>query len=440
MLKRQLLVKSRRTFIGTVVVPMVVAGCATIGQGPPRVTSVRIATTRQEHPRKEGTTATAVLTGSRLVVHAMQVCDIREEYTNGETRISERVNKTPVLDYALLGAGIAFTGAGIATVADANHVYSSDKTSRNYNPVGPNNAQAIGYGLTAVGVALMVVPVVDALRAQGETRELVKVDEPGDVVESGAPCKHSPRASAAVSIVRDRQTSGQYSDSLSIGTTDAAGFLKVDLEPIIPPSVPWADSKYTVVIGSEKAAQLDLRPLVSIREGRAWSALDPSKCANPATSTACEPVVEFLKQYEFGPHTAEAQSLLDEQAIALRKLRDDELWVSSKTSREACVSAKDASPLEIDSYCESLKIYLGEFQDGQHATEAKQALEKARKRREALVAEILREEKAVQAKKAADARKKCVAECRVGCSGWRFSDHAACFSGCVESQCTGGEQ
>ena len=85
---------------------------------------------------------------------------------NSDQRASQQDAR---LDYALLGAGIAFTGAGIATVADASHVYSSDKSSQNYNPVGPSNAQAIGFGLTAVGVALLAVPVVDALRAQGET-------------------------------------------------------------------------------------------------------------------------------------------------------------------------------------------------------------------------------------------------------------------------------
>ena len=123
MLKMLLLVKPRGTFIGTAVISLVVTGCATIGQGRPKVTSVRLETTRQEHPRKEGTTATAVLTGSRLVVHATQVCDVREEYTNGETRISERINESKTLDWALLGAGVALTGAGIATVADASHVY-----------------------------------------------------------------------------------------------------------------------------------------------------------------------------------------------------------------------------------------------------------------------------------------------------------------------------
>ena len=196
-------IRCRPEFVSEVVVPMrrtliflVVTGCATIGQGPPKVTSVRIETTRQEQPRKEGTTATVRLTGSRLVIQAVQVCDVREEYTNGETRISERVNKSKTLDWALLGAGVAFTGAGISTVADASHVYSSDKSSQNYNPVGPSNAQAIGFGLTAAGVALLIIPVVDAFRAQGETRELVKVNEDGDVVESGVPCKHSPRVSA----------------------------------------------------------------------------------------------------------------------------------------------------------------------------------------------------------------------------------------------------
>ncbi len=438
MLKRPLMIMGYKSLVVQVVMPFIFAGCATIGHGRPKVKSVRIETTHQERPHKEGTTATVRLTGSRLVIQAVQVCDVREEYTNGETRISERVNESTTLDWALLGAGVAFSGAGIATVSDASHVYSSDKSSQNYNPVGPSNAQAIGFGLTAVGVALLAVPVVDALRAQGHTVEHVKVNETGDVVESGVSCKHSPRASADIAIVRQGDTSYQGSGSLPIGTTDAMGSLKVDLEPIVPLDLRWTDSKYAVIVGTEKVAQLDLTPLVTIREARAWSALDRSKCAKPATSNACSSIVEYLDQYSGGPHAAEAQSLLDAQGPTLRKLRDDEVW--SKINPAACESTKAESPEQIDSYCKPLKLYLTGFQDGQHATEAKQILEKAKKRREALAADILRKEKAAQAKEAADARKICIAECRVGCSGWRFSDHAACFSGCVESRCSGGEQ
>ena len=214
----------------------------------------------------------------------------------------------------------------------------------------------------------------------------------------------------------------------------------MDLEPIVPADLRWTDSKFAVVVGGEKVAQLDLTALVTIREARAWSALDRSKCATPVTSNACASIAEYLDQYSGGPHASEAQALLDVQGPTLRKLRDDEVW--SKINPAACESAKAkaTSPEQIDSNCKPLKLYLAQFHDGQHASVAREALEKARKRREALVAEILRKEKAAQAKEAADARKRCVAECKVGCSSWRINDQALCFSGCVESRCSEGEQ
>ena len=248
----------------------------------------------------------------------MQVCDVREEYTNGETRISERVNESKTLDWALLGTGVAFAGAGIATVADASHVYSSDKSSQNYNPVGPSNAQAIGFGLAAVGAALLVVPVVDALRAQGETRELVKVNEDGDVVESGATLQAlSEGVGGGIDCARTGRLRGNTRTPCQLALRTPLGPSRLILEPIVPSDLRWTYSKYSVIVGTEKAAHLVLTPLVTIREARAWSALDRSKCSSPTTSTACGPIAEYLDQYSGGPHASEAQALLDAQGPTL---------------------------------------------------------------------------------------------------------------------------
>ena len=213
----------------------------------------------------------------------------------------------------------------------------------------------------------------------------------------------------------------------------------MDLEPVVPPDLRWTDSKYAVVVGTEKVAQLDLTPLVTIREARAWSTLDRSKCSSPTTSTACSSIVEYLDQYSGGPHAAEAQSLLDAQGPTLLKLRDDEVW--SKISPAACESAKAPSPEQIDSDCKPLKLYLTGFHDGQHATEAKQILEKATKRREALVKKLAdqaeRERKGEeQRERNAEQRERnrqiqqCQSACLMRCSN--ALNEGSCLAGCVQ--------
>jgi hypothetical protein len=157
----------------------VLSGCAEIGLSKPTVTPVPIRTRQEEVVRPEGTVATLVVNGPTLTVRASRACDVREVHENRETRVRERVNQSKVLDWVALGGGVALAGSGIAVIADANNVYSNDKTSRTYNDVGPGTARGIGYGLTAAGAALLVIPIVDAFRAQGTTEEVAVSRSPG---------------------------------------------------------------------------------------------------------------------------------------------------------------------------------------------------------------------------------------------------------------------
>jgi hypothetical protein len=141
-------------------------GCATVQYRDVRTTDKPVGKVVKEVPKK-GAAAEVRQSGSTVVLTVAQACD-RQEFRNvARTVDQEAFNASPTADYVALGAGILLAGAGVGTYVDAPNVYPKDENSRQYNPIGPGPAKAMGIGSMAAGGTLLLIPIIDAVRAAG---------------------------------------------------------------------------------------------------------------------------------------------------------------------------------------------------------------------------------------------------------------------------------
>lgn len=432
--------RTKLMVLGAVTLAGTQLACAEIGLRDPR-TQERVLSTTTEHVPVSGHAAGSVdaLDGTTLTVRASKVCDAVMRSEVGTTTVQDRYNTDPTTTWAYGLGGIAAAAAGTAILVDSGNVYPDDETSRTYNPTGPTKAVAWGTALTATGIALGTIAVVDVLRAQGTETTRTISHRDGDP-ESRGPCPNAPLAGAAVTG-RASSTGETY----RLGDTGPDGRLSVDLDALLPQEFDWSDRRLDVLIDAEPIGHVDLSTVFERRENAAWTALPLAECRNPTTSTSCDSVQRFLDTYPNGPHSAEGAALLKEMSPALSSLGDKESWLSSQS--EDCRGGTFETPEEGEQSCRPYREYLKAYPGGAHAGEARKILEAAEKRlsqlrreREAAEKKALAEQRAEEARQEAEAKKRCIGRCKVGCSSWRVANQSACFTGCVESQCSGGDQ
>lgn len=419
--------------------------CARVGLSEARNEDVPLKRGRQEVPRETGAVARVTRAGTELTVAVARVCDIRETRTVRRTARRDRVNSTPAVDWVLGGLGVAAMGAGIGVYVDASNVHSRDDTSRQYNPVGPDNARLLGGALVVTGAALASVAVVDVVRTSGEEEDTSVVELPGETIDRGVPCKGRPLVGVEVALA--------LSDGkpVVVGRTDETGKLTVKLDEALQGTA-LSGAKARVLVGGRRAGDVSLAPLRLALEEAAWKGVYKEGCANPQSLDACKPVEDFLQRYPGGKHAQEARVLLGEAAPALQRRRDEEAWKG--VDPDACAKPKELSSVE--QACASVRKYLDEFPAGEHADVARAALKKGEplvaKQRKKAEQEAAREaaederrlkaegrrQKAEAAKEAAKRRAKCVGECKMGCSSsWRNT--TMCVQGCIQARCQGGD-
>jgi hypothetical protein len=427
--------------------------CATVGLSEARNEDVPVKRGRQEVPRDAGAAARVSQAGTALTVSVSRVCDVRETRTVRRTARRDRVNASPAADWVLGGLGVAAIGAGVGVYVDASNVHPRDDSSRQYNPVGADNARLLGGALVVTGAALASVAVVDVVRTSGEEEETTVVELPGETVDRGVPCKGRPLVGVDIALgLGDGK-------SLPIGRTDETGRLTVKLDEALQDSV-LSGTKVPVLVGGKKAGEISVRPLRVALEEAAWKALYKEGCSNPQSLDACKAVEDFLQRYPDGKHAQRARLLLGEAAPALLKRRDEEAWKG--VDPEACAKPKDLSTVE--RACAVVRKYLDEFPKGEHADAARAALKtgeplvaKQRRREEQEAtreaAEEERQQKAAERKERAEAekaarklreciRRKCAAICKM--KYWSQSSRDGCVELCVGSDqvtymCEGAE-
>jgi len=416
-------------------------GCATVGLSEARNEDVPLERGRQEVPREKGAVARVSQTGTTLIVAVTRVCDVRETRTVRRTARRDRVNSNPTVDWVFGGMGLVAIGAGTGIYLDASNVHPRDDTSRQYNPVGPDSARVLGGALVVTGAALASVAVVDIVRTSGEEQETNVVELPGEIVDRGVPCKSRPLVGVEVALRLDEDT------RVPIGRTDEVGRLTVKLDESLEETA-LSGANARVVVGGRRAGDISLAPLRLALEEAAWKGLYKEGCTNPQSLDACNAVEDFLRRYPDGKHAQEARLLLGEAAPQLQRRRDAEAWKG--VDPDACAKPKELSSVE--QACASVRKYLDDFPNGEHAETARAALKKgeplvekqrkkaereaARQRaaEEALHALWLKGQEAEARKQEAKERaaKQCPARCASVCGGYGKDP---CFKSCNRIEC-----
>ncbi len=434
--------------LASLIVAPILPACATVGYAEARNEDVPLKRGREEVPQDQGALARVFQDGTTLTVTAARACDIRETATVRRTARRDRINASPTLDWVLGGLGVGAVGAGAIVYADASKVHPRDDTSREYNPVGPDNARLAGGALVVAGAALASVALVDAVRTSGEEQETSVVELPGETVSRSVRCKRHPLVGAPVALALPGAKA-----PIPSGQTDAAGKLTVRLEQVLQDdSAAGATGEASVLVAGAKAGTISLAPLQFAVEEAAWKGLYKEGCSNPQSVDACKPVEDFLRRHPDGKHAQEARLLLGEAAPAIQGRRDEEAWRG--VDPDACSEPKELSSVELA--CSLVRRYLADFPQGAHAAAARAALKKgeplaAKQRRKAEqeaekeLAEEERRRKEEERKEKAEERKakaeeqrrarklrecvrsKCNALCKMKCP---YSQ--SCREGCVE--------
>lgn len=365
------------------------AGCARIGQRPPRNEDQLLRLVPVETVI-DGAFAEVGQRGTELALEVSRVCELRTDRVVQRTTEVESYNQSPGKDWWLAVAALAAGGAGGGLLADAPNTYPNDPTSRTYNPIGPDEERKYGYGFVGLGAVFATAVIVDVVRANGTETTSGEATITGPVETHAAACKGRPYANVQVTGEFDGRT-------FLLGTTNSLGQLLVDLDETAPDD--WLlrarTAKLQLQVNGRAAGGADLAPLYLSREGRAFDHGAAATCIAAASVQACDPLEQFLARYPDGPHAPQAREALDAAAPKLDVLRDEAAW--SAAPAEVCSNAATTAsePESLTSACEPLQNYVREFAGGLHATEARAVLEKAAARANSLVAEREQAEAAV---------------------------------------------
>lgn len=172
-----------------------------------------------------------------------------QRITVRRTTRTDYENASAATDWLIAGTGVAIAGGGAATMIDAPNVAPNDTASRTYNPVGSDAATAIGIGAIGAGTALVVIPIVDVIRAQKTSVAVGNITQDGEIIKRGIPCEHVPYGSGSVSGA----IAGQ---SVPLGTTDSAGKLVVDRQ-----------AQMSISIAATEVGSASLAPVFAARQG-----------------------------------------------------------------------------------------------------------------------------------------------------------------------------
>ena len=382
----------RATCIWLPLLALAAGGCASVRSKPPQFTDEPLRDTREEVVRPGEAHATITQDGTTVAIVASHACDVWDRPVVTRTTRTESYNRTPAVDWVFLAGGVAIAGVGTYTVIDARNVYATSTNSRTYNPLGSTGATAIGIGTIALGASLLVIPLVDVIRANRVTVDRQEVTTTGTIAQPNVVCKDSPLSTASVEgAIGDKR--------FPLGSTDATGKLHLDLDTVLDPAwvAPHPPTRMQLVVADATVGDLDLAPLYSSREQLAWNKSDIQRCAAPTTAQACDPARRFIADYPDGPHASEARAALDKGAPDLERLADDDAWTTARPSLEKCSSGKTSDLTTLDHACDAVQAYIDQHPQGRHTREASAAVKRGRATSAAMVAAIDRQQKAAEA-------------------------------------------
>ncbi len=382
-------------------------GCATIGETVVKTDHVVLKSSDRQD-RKKTFLVTAQRGDDHVVrVAAVDACERRTVYDKDEVKHVEPVNESIGSDvtWGILG-GLTAAGGTVLLVDSAN-VADNDPNQGAFNAVGPTAALGIGIGTLAIGVGLLIIPLVDGIRASRTRDDHRQYKEDGAITASSEPCGAKGLPAGAVEVgaadVLPKLDLSFEGDSEAWRLREVAGdgkkTFRVDLVQALPDAVLRAKARPARVklgMGGVEVAAYETAALFAEADDRAWAKLAESRkrCETPDSLDDCDDVARYSKSYPASKHASAAHELTKRAEPTFTNLRDDEAYARTQAASCKTPESEDA--------CDALKAYLAEWPKGRHVTEGKAALAVGQPLVARMVAKREAEERAEAARQAAE--------------------------------------
>lgn len=292
-------------------------GCFEIHNGESK-TSEDVEKTEPIATQTGSFTASMKADGPVVNVQVKAHCSLVEQQTVKITTHYDKVlddGVAPFLTALGLIGSLPLTG-GVAMLADAPNVYSSDPHSRTYNATGQETVIGVGVALSVVGVGMVSIPIVNAIRAAGTKDEDTTTTRQGKTIRGDAPCDGTVALQART--VTGKSASGQV---FTLGSTDAEGRMSTNLKQVLGQPGIFGNAAPPVSLGiyvdTQYVGEVDTAEVVQglaadkeKQDDTMWSTADATICADQHTEQACAGVRKYMQLFPQGHHMKQAQELV----------------------------------------------------------------------------------------------------------------------------------
>ncbi|NUP10840.1 MAG: hypothetical protein HOW73_32755 [Polyangiaceae bacterium] len=291
-----------------------------------------------------------------LKVMVTAQCSIVEEETVERTEIADKTISGDDRAWmtALSVAGSLPAMGGTAMLADAPNVHDSNLNGRLYNETGQDVVIGVGVALVALGLAGVLPPMVNGLRAVGTDETTTTQTRNGALIQEQAPC--AGIVTMPTYSVIARFSSGHTvplgaampNDELHIDLRNALGPTILGMNPQPAKVAIWINEKFQAEIATDSILEA-ARSERDAQDDTTWIQAEAPACAKSAA--ACAKVQAYLQQFPNGHHAEEARKLLkprtnvvagDDKATRLSGAVDAAMKAQEETARKLDEDARKA--------------------------------------------------------------------------------------------------